>query len=190
MGLFWILVAYVQQFNMVLVDMTWQGGHIRIIPSFLMGVALWMAGRQLVLSQRVAAVGVGVSVLWIVGTSVIGFPPELIWPGLAGVVFFLAETSKHQNHEMCASKTWVYLGEISFAAYMIHLPFDVVYYQLVERVLGELTGWKAVGFGVFAIILTWVGAALAHAIVENPVRNFMRKHTPNFMRQPKISVCP
>jgi peptidoglycan/LPS O-acetylase OafA/YrhL len=189
-GLFWVLVAFAQQAGMVLVDMTWQGGHIRIFPSFLCGIALWMAGRQMVLSQRTAGLGVGISVVWIFLSSGIGFSPELIWPGLAGLVFFLAETSKHENHAMCASKTWVYLGEISFAAYMIHLPLDVVFYQIVERVLGEVTGVKAIVIGAVAITLTWIGAAIAHAIIENPVRNFMRKYTPKFMRQTKTLPQP
>ncbi len=185
-GLFWLLVAYAYSANMVLVDMTWQGGHIRIIPSFLMGVALWMAGRQMVLSRRFAGIGVGVSVVWIFGASGVGFPAELIWPGLAALVFFLAETSKHENHAMCSSKAWIYLGEISFAAYMIHLPFDVVFYQIVERLFGELIGLKAILMGGLAIFLTWVGAAIAHALIENPARNFMRRHQPAFMRAPII----
>jgi peptidoglycan/LPS O-acetylase OafA/YrhL len=185
MGLFWLLVAFVQQFGMVLVDMTWQGGIVRIVPSFLMGIALWMAGRTVILTPQVAKIGVWTSVLWVFATSGIGFPSELIWPGLAGLVFFLAETSKHENHAFCASKNWVYLGEISFSAYMVHLPIDIVYYKLADKLLGPHTGMIAILLGLVAIIITWVVAALAHAIVENPMRNFMRAHTPSFMRPSK-----
>jgi peptidoglycan/LPS O-acetylase OafA/YrhL len=188
MGIFWILVAYIHQIGMVLVDMTWQGGIVRIVPSFLMGVALWMAGRQFILSRRAASLGVATSVVWIFSTSGVGFPEELIWPGLAGLVFFLAETSKHENHAMCSSKAWVYLGEISFAAYMIHLPLDVVFYQIVERVMGEPKGLMAIGVGGFAILLTWIGAGFAHALIENPARNLMRKHMPRFMKPVQTSV--
>jgi peptidoglycan/LPS O-acetylase OafA/YrhL len=182
MGLFWILVAVANHFGMVLVDMTWQGGVLRIVPSFLMGLALWMAGRQMKLSQRLASAGVWTSVLWILVSSGVGFPSELIWPGLAGLVFFLAETSKHENHAFCASKNWVYLGEISFAAYMVHLPLDIVFYKVIDRFMGMPTGVLAIVIGLFAIALTWVAAAVAHALIEKPARNFMRANTPRFLK--------
>lgn len=182
MGLFWILVAVAHQMGMVLVNMTWQGGIVRIVPSFLMGIALWMMGRQIVLTHKIAAAGVWVSVLWIFVSSGVGFPAELIWPGLAGAVFFLAETSKHENQAFCSSKAWVYLGEISFAAYMVHLPIDIVYYKIVDRLIGTPTGALAIFIGFVAIGLTWVAAAIAHGLIEKPCRNFMRTYTPDFMR--------
>jgi peptidoglycan/LPS O-acetylase OafA/YrhL len=183
MGLFWVLVAFAHSRGMVLVDMTWQGGALRIIPSFLMGIACWMAGRTITIPALQSQIGVGVSVAWIMGSAALRFPAELLWPGLAGLVFFLAETSKHENHSLCASKRWVYLGEISFAAYMVHLPIDIAFYQVVERVFGKVEGGLALGLGALAIILTLIAAAAAHALVENPARNFMRKYVPSFMRR-------
>lgn len=187
-GIFWILVAFAHQNGMVLVNMTWQGGALRIVPSFIMGIALWMLGRQIMLSQRVASAGVYASVLWVIVSSVSGFPSELIWPGLAGLVFFLAETSKHEGHAFCASKRWVYFGEISFAAYMVHLPVDIVFYKVVERLIGTPTGITALLIGAFVICLTWVAAAIAHALIEKPARNFMRANTPSFMRPQTVEA--
>jgi peptidoglycan/LPS O-acetylase OafA/YrhL len=186
MGLFWILVAFVNQLGFVLVDMTWQGGIVRIVPSFLMGIALWMAGRSIVLPPRLATGGVWMSTLWIFVSSGANFPSELIWPGLAGLVFFLAETSKHKNRAYCSSKTWVYLGEISFAAYMVHLPIDIAIYKVTERLIGMPTGATAIAVAAFAILATWIGAAIAHTLIEKPARNFMRANTPSFMRQSKV----
>ena len=187
-GLFWICVAVAKQMDMVLLKMTWQGGILRIVPAFLMGVALWFAGRNVVMAPNVAKLGVVGSLVWISLSPSFYLPSELIWPGLAGLVFFLAETSKHANHAVFASKTWVYLGEISFAAYMVHLPVDIVFYQIVERLIGTPTGLAAHAIGATAILLTWIVAALAHAIVENPARNFMRSHTPRFIRASKTAM--
>lgn len=187
-GLFWILVAIIHRFGMVLIDMTWQGGAIRIIPSFLMGIACWMLGRNLTLSAIHSQLGVAVSVGWILLCASLKLPAEVLWPALAGLVFFLAETSKHENHSLMATKQWVYLGEISFAAYMVHLPVDIVYYQIVERVFGQIDGLLAHSLGAFAIIVTWVTAAAAHAMIENPARNYMRTHVPSFMQRPKAPV--
>jgi peptidoglycan/LPS O-acetylase OafA/YrhL len=186
--LFGALVALVRAQGLVLIDMTWQGGALRIVPSFLLGIALWMAGRSIVVQALQAMIGVGVSLSWIIVASSASFPAELIWPGLGGLVFFLAETSKHSDKAMCSSKTWVYLGEISFAAYMVHLPFDVLYYQILERLIGVPTGVVALVAGIVAIILTWVIAALAHALIENPARNFMRSNVPPFLQSRQKSL--
>jgi peptidoglycan/LPS O-acetylase OafA/YrhL len=180
-GLFWLLVAVVHRFDMVLIDMTWQGGAVRIIPSFLMGIACWMVGRAVTMPALQSQIGVGISLAWVLAAASLRFPAELLWPGLAGFVFFLAETSKHENHSLMSSKQWVYLGEISFAAYMVHLPVDIVFYQVMERVFGEVQGMLAHGLGVVAIAVTWVVAALAHKLIENPARNYMRAHVPSFM---------
>jgi peptidoglycan/LPS O-acetylase OafA/YrhL len=183
MGLFWVLVALMHSLGMVLVDMTWQGGAVRIIPSFLMGIALWFLGRTIILPAVQSHIGVALSVVWIVGSAFLKFPAELMWPGLAGLVFFLAETAKHQNHSLLSSKRWVYLGEISFAAYMVHLPIDIAFYQVCERVFGVVEGPLALGLGALAIVLTLIGAAIAHALIEKPARNIMRAHVPVFMRK-------
>jgi peptidoglycan/LPS O-acetylase OafA/YrhL len=180
-ALFAGLVAFAHSLGMVLVDMTWQGGALRIIPSFLMGIACWMLGRGVSMPALQAQIGVGISIAWITGAASLRFPTELLWPGLAGLVFFLAETSKHENRAWCATKTWVYLGEISFAAYMVHLPVDIVYYQVVERAFGNVQGGLALGLGALSILLTWIVAAAAHALIENPARNYMRTHVPSFM---------
>jgi peptidoglycan/LPS O-acetylase OafA/YrhL len=180
-GLFWVLVALTSQMGLVLIDMTWQGGAVRIVPSFLMGIALWMLGRRLLLTPLVARIGLGMSLVWIVVGASVALPSEVLWPALAGVVFFLAETSKHESQGLCASKFWVYLGEISFAAYMVHLPVDIVFYNAIERLVGVPTGPTALLIGAVALLLTWVVAALAHALIEKPARAFMRAYMPGFM---------
>ena len=90
-----------------------------------------------------------------------GWPSYWIWPGLAGLVFFLAETSKTNQAPLLASKTWVYLGEISFAAYMVHLPVDIALYQIVERVIGEPKGTMALVIGIGSVWTSIVVAAIA-----------------------------
>jgi peptidoglycan/LPS O-acetylase OafA/YrhL len=86
-----------------------------------------------------------------------------------------------------ASKSWVYLGEISFAAYMVHLPVDIALYQIVERVVGEPQGTMALIIGIFGVVASIVAAAIAHAVVEKPARNWLRAHIPSFMAgKPKL----
>jgi peptidoglycan/LPS O-acetylase OafA/YrhL len=183
------LIAVAHAMGFVLIDMTWQGGALRIIPSFLMGIMLWMVGRNVTMPAWAAQAGVVISLLLVIGLASLNIAAEMVWPALAGIVFFLAETSKHEGKALCASKRWVYLGEISFAAYMVHLPVDIVFYQIVERLVGKPDGALALGIGFVAMVVSWVIAALAHALIENPARNFMRKHTPAFIKsKPNTSV--
>jgi peptidoglycan/LPS O-acetylase OafA/YrhL len=186
-GLFLVLFAITNAMGFVLTNMTWQGGIVRIVPSFLAGIGLWMLGRKLESTPLSALLGVLISVAWIVVASSMKFPAEFVWPGLMGLVFFVAETSKHENSAIFADKRWVYLGEISFAAYMVHLPVDIIYYQVVERVFGAPSGLAAIGLGAGAIGLTLVCAALAHGIVEKPARDWLRANTPDFIKAKPVA---
>jgi peptidoglycan/LPS O-acetylase OafA/YrhL len=168
-------------YKIELMNMTWQGGIVRIVPSFGMGIALWLLGRNLSLPNGVAGLGVAISAIWVAMAAAWGWPSYWIWPGLAGLVFFLAETSKTNQSPLLASKTWVYLGEISFAAYMVHLPVDIALYQVVERVIGEPKGTMALVIGVGGVLASIVAAAIAHALVEKPARNWLRANIPSFM---------
>jgi peptidoglycan/LPS O-acetylase OafA/YrhL len=179
-------VAWMGQSNIELMDMTWQGGIVRIVPSFGMGIALWLFGRNLTLPKGVAGLGVAISSVWVAMAATWGWPSYWIWPGLAGLVFFLAETSKTNQTPLLASGIWVYLGEISFAAYMVHLPIDIALYQIIDRVMGEPTGTLALIIGIVGILASLVAAALAHALVEKPARNWLRANMPSFMaRKPE-----
>ena len=180
-AVFAAFVAWMGLYNIELMNMTWQGGIVRIVPSFGMGIALWLLGRNLTLPKGVAGLGVAISTVWVVMAAAWGWASYWIWPGLAGLVFFLAETSKTNQAPLLASKTWVYLGEISFAAYMVHLPVDIALYQIVERVMGEPKGTLALVIGIGGVLASIIAAAVAHALVEKPARNWLRANIPSFM---------
>jgi peptidoglycan/LPS O-acetylase OafA/YrhL len=171
MGIVFAAMVYgLAQMDIVLMDMTWQGGIVRIVPSFGMGIALWFLGRDLKLPNGISGLGIAASVAWIGLAAVLAWPSYLLWPGLAALVFFVAASSKSNQTPVLASPIMVYLGEISFAAYMVHLPIDIVFYQGVERLWGQPTGIWAILIGLCAIGLSLVGAALAHGLVEKPAR--------------------
>ncbi|GBF58104.1 hypothetical protein PbB2_01775 [Candidatus Phycosocius bacilliformis] len=180
-GIFALFAAWMAHHGIELMDMTWQGAILRIVPSFGMGIALWLLGRHLHLPAGVAGLGVAASTIWIAFAASLSWPSEWLWPGLCGVVFFLAETSKANQKPVLASRTWVYLGEISFAAYMVHLPVDIAFYQIVERLVGEPKGGVALVAGALALVISIVAAAIAHAVIEKPARNWLRTHVPAFM---------
>lgn len=171
-------------FALVLTKMTWQGGALRIIPAFMAGVAMWQLGRTVTLPAWVAPAGLVLAVAWLVLGAEAGFSDALLWYALPLIVFCLAETSKQARGGLIANRTWVWLGEISFAVYMVHLPVDVVYFQFVERVLGHASGEMAALHIVAATIATIVAAAVLHHALERPARDWMRAHPPGFFKAP------
>jgi peptidoglycan/LPS O-acetylase OafA/YrhL len=167
--------------EIVLTDMTWQGAELRIMISFIGGAMLWQLGRNLETTAQIATIGVYVSTLWLGVSCVFTHSPLLIWPGLMALVFFLAETAKHPNNTLIGNKIWVYLGEISFAMYMVHLPVDIVYYQVVEKLIGSPGKYAAI-IAIGAFVSVMLVAAATHAIFEKPIRDFMRANPPKFFR--------
>jgi peptidoglycan/LPS O-acetylase OafA/YrhL len=182
-ALFGVLFTLVAQVGMTLTNMTWQGGALRIVPSFLVGIALWRLGDAHVSVRGPWAIaGVAGSAFWIVVAAQAGLSDAIIWPALAALVFFTAETAKSTKTAMFATPAWVYLGEVSFALYMVHLPVDIAFYQIVERVLPGAQGGMLVVLMIAAIGASLAAAMIAHAFVEKPAREWMRAHPPGLAR--------
>lgn len=181
-----ILVA---RHGMELHNMTWQGGALRIVPSFLAGCALWQIGRRMQpMAAPLAWAGIAASVAWIVVTAEAALPSAALWPGLVGLVFFMAASATSAAGAVCATPMWVWLGEISFAVYMVHLPVDIAFYQIAERVVGVPTGPLAFVLVGVAMALTVAVAAASHAWFEKPVRDLMRRHAPAWFRSGPAQV--
>lgn len=191
-ALFYVLYVATAARGVELTDLTWGGGALRIIPSFLAGVALWQLGNTMSVPRGAAIGGLIVAVMLVVVSSVLGLGGAAIWPALLAIVFLTAETAKQSHVQgsgqgLMSSARWVWLGEISFAIYMVHLPVDVVYFQIVERLQGVPVGpWLAIHFAL-ATLASIVAGAVLHHLWERPCRNLLRRHAPAFARPPAIA---
>lgn len=183
------LSMLVARYGMELHKMTWQGGALRIVPSFLAGCALWQIGRTMKpMAAPLAWAGIAASVAWIVVTAETALPSVALWPGLVGLVFFMAASATSTSGAVCATPLWVWLGEISFAVYMVHLPVDIAFFQIVERVIGVPTGPMAFALVGVAMALTVAVAAASHTWFEKPVRDVMRKYAPAWFRATPTAI--
>jgi peptidoglycan/LPS O-acetylase OafA/YrhL len=182
-GLFvglWFFVPQLATFGGAsLTELTANGGALRIIPSFLMGVALWRLGQQMTLSRAAAAVCVGLSSLVVLVASSLLLPDFVTWIGLAGLIFALAETSKHHQHSALTGPVALWLGEASYALYMVHMPIDLVWFQAVGRLLEVEPGSTlALLIVIGVIVASLIGAGLLYTIIERPARAWLRAHDP------------
>ncbi len=157
-------------------ELTAQNGALRIVPSFAIGVALYLTGRSHRLAQGWAWPLAGLALAGVVGATSLRLDTLWAWPGLALGVFALAEVARQGRDGAFGGRAAVYCGEISYAMYMVHLPVDIVYFQAAAR-LGlsqesplavRVLAW----IGVFVAVI--IAAAIAHHLIERPARERIR----------------
>ena len=158
-------------------QMTAQIGALRILPSFLLGVALYNFGRAHAAPKSWAWPIVLSSAGWIAAVTTLGWWEGLVWFGLAGLLYGLAETSRHGIDRPMSGRVFVFLGAASYALYMIHLPIDIVWFHALERVgITEASGLVVRIGAVAGVFAACIGAsALAYLWLEEPARNWIRK---------------
>lgn len=158
-------------------QMTAQIGALRILPSFLLGVSLYAFGRAHAAPRTWAWPIVLLSAGWVAAVSTLGWWEGLVWFGLAGLLYGLAETARHGVAAPMGGRAFVFLGAASYALYMIHLPVDIVWFHALEKLgVTEASGLVIrVGAvaGVFAACIA--ASAAAYLWIEEPARNWIRK---------------
>lgn len=177
MGLFAVMALTAAALGLPLPEIT-RLGAIRIVPGFLTGAALYGLGQRIALPRAGALAGLGVATAWIVLASSFRAPDLAIWPAFALLILSLAETSKMEPRGALGNAPLVYLGEVSYAVYMTHLPVDIAYFHALDRIAPDLAGpaaWLAWA-GVFGATL--LASIAVYHLVERPARAWMRAHDP------------
>jgi peptidoglycan/LPS O-acetylase OafA/YrhL len=158
-------------------QMTAQIGALRILPSFLLGVALYAFGRAHAAPKSWAWPIALVSAAWVVAVTTFGLWEGLVWFGLAGLLYGLAETSRHSIDAPMSGRVFVFFGAASYALYMIHLPIDIVWFHALERLgvteTSDLIVRVAAFVGVFVVSIA--ASMMAYLWIEEPARKFVRK---------------
>jgi peptidoglycan/LPS O-acetylase OafA/YrhL len=178
-GLFMLVPTFGFFGGVSLTELTQNGGALRIIPSFLMGVALWRLGQTTLLSSSTAWAGAALSLVWVVLAPSLGANDAVTWVGLVGLIFCLAETSKTGTGGLMAAPLALWLGEASYSLYMVHMPVDLVWFQVIGKVFQPEPGSSlALILVLGAMVASMIGAAILYQFIERPARNFMRERDP------------
>lgn len=158
-------------------QMTAQIGALRILPSFLLGVALYAFGREHAAPKSWAWPIVAVSAGWVVAVTTLGWWEGLTWFGLAGLLYGLAETSRHGVDAPMSGRVFVFLGAASYAMYMIHLPIDIVWFHALEKFgVTETSDFALrVGAMVGVFVVCIAASMVAYLVIEEPARKWIRK---------------
>lgn len=156
-------------------DATIAWGALRIVPCFLYGCAinlLWRA--RLIRTPRAAVLATFAFLAISAGLAAVAAPPALIVAAFGGLILSLASLTS-TGSKLFANPVGVYLGEVSFAVYMVAAPWKMLAHSGAQKLLHLSADglpwpvWGAYFLGVVPV------AMLAHHLVERPARNFMRR---------------
>jgi peptidoglycan/LPS O-acetylase OafA/YrhL len=178
---------------------------VRILSGFGAGVLAYLAVRRLRGSGAAAPsarVRAGASVLAAALPVLIAaglLAGELLGPGRGGAVLVVfpllvgALAVADRGPALVLSAPWaVYGGRISYCLYLVHIPMLELYWFALQQVdaLGPRT-WLAHLTGLAVVASTFVLAAGAFRLVEEPARRRLRRMTPRLSgRRPKRASAP
>jgi len=152
-----------------LTEATIRWGALRIVPCFAYGCALYLMHRRSSLPRAGWIAGACVGAMVIAGS--LGAPDGIVVLLGGGLILALASLP---NTGWLASRPAVYLGEISYAVYMVLVPWQLLAVNLAARLTGaedkrlQLFVWLAV------VLALPIVAAIAYHLVEYPARRALR----------------
>jgi peptidoglycan/LPS O-acetylase OafA/YrhL len=155
---------------------TFAWGALRIVPCFALGCAinlLWRSGA--IKSALAAKAGAALSLAAILALGAMGGPDAAMTLCFGGLILSLASLTSTGSRLM-SGRVGVYLGEVSYAVYMVCFPWELVATHGLQRLFDLPEGglppalWAVLVLGVVPV------AMLAHHLVERPARTAMRRY--------------
>lgn len=151
-------------------------GFLRILPPFAYGCALHLLWRSgVVQSRREAKLGFFTALAVIAALTSSGAPDAAVVAAFGLLILSLAGLSS-TGSAWFTDRVSVYLGEASFALYMVAIPWRLGFGGLVDQVLHlpddanwPLLPWLALVAGAV------IAGMAAHNAVERPARILLRK---------------
>jgi peptidoglycan/LPS O-acetylase OafA/YrhL len=138
-------------------------GYVRIMPEFVLGMTLYRFGREHDLAALAAP---GVFALIVAAVLVLAWQalPLATVMALALLILSAAERARHGREGVLRAGWLIYLGEVSYALYMVHLPVATLLLRGIRFEDGSTPAWL-VPIGMVVAIPV---AIAAHHAVEIP----------------------
>jgi peptidoglycan/LPS O-acetylase OafA/YrhL len=164
-----------------LTRMSWNVGILRIFPEFLIGMSLHRFGDTRSAGPRGAVAGLLLSTICVLAALLAGAAlprfavllATVAVLGLAGIVFFAADANRHGKLGALGAKLPVYLGEISYSVYMVHLGVGIMLYDAL------LPRWRptdvptAVATVLGGLVAATIVSMLTYRFIEVPGRRWL-----------------
>ncbi|WGF89055.1 acyltransferase family protein [Marinivivus vitaminiproducens] len=145
-----------------LTRLTYDLSVLRILPTFLLGIALYRTGQIAALPAALTRPGLPLTAFALIVLLHVQAPDAVIVLMLGAVVLLAAERARARAAGGLAAPAAVRLGTWSFALYLVHVPVLGAWSAIVPA-QGAIA-WTA------GLILCLVAAWLAHEGIERPGR--------------------
>ena len=146
---------------------------MRIMPEFLLGAGL----RQLMAVTRIPILdrwlATPVMAVIVIALALIDAPDWLMIAALIALLAAAAERARSGISGLLESPFSLYLGEISYALYMVHIAVGMVWFELASRILGAVTGLTGIALVAVGLVLATLAAAAAEFLIERPGRRLI-----------------
>lgn len=146
---------------------------MRIMPEFLLGAGL----RQLMSVTRIPVLdhwlATPAAALAVIVLALMDVPDWLMIAALIALLVAAAERSRSGINGVLEHSFSLYLGEISYALYMVHVFVGMVWFELTARVLGPAGGSLGIELVVIGCVLAALAAAAADVLIERPGRRLI-----------------
>lgn len=176
-ALTWFFILYALStpvFGRQLTFLTFDFGVVRILPEFLIGIALYRVSRDWDLS-RFGRWTAACLVVALVAIAHFGWGDWLAVPILAALIFAAASCERQGGVAWLRTRPLIYLGEISYSIYMVHGIVLTLWFKVLAMTIG-IEGTSGVALAGLAIPLSIGAAALAYHAIEVPCRKFLNAH--------------
>jgi peptidoglycan/LPS O-acetylase OafA/YrhL len=158
-----------------LTEATIRWGALRIAPCFAFGAALNLVWRSSAAAGRTKALlgaafsGAGVFVCAQIGA------PDAALVGLFGLLILSLAALAKAGQNGGGGAIFVYLGEISYSIYMLCVPWQLLFVNVMITVLHFRKDSLPLGIWLVFVSSLVLLAAAAHHLIERPARRWMRR---------------
>ena len=152
-------------------------GALRIVPCFTLGCAVNLLWRRRAVGDAAPALALTCLTTGAILAAAVLQAPDLLLVMLFGALIFGLACMAGSGSRRLTAAPLVYLGEVSFALYMVCIPWELAFSKVAQRLFGadeQLPPglWLVQFAGAVAV------AMLVHHLVERPARVWMRRHDP------------
>ena len=173
-ALFAINAAFQALAGFPLTEATFAWGALRIVPCFAYGCALYLVWRSGVVQGRsAAAAGALILGAAIVIGALFSLPDPVLVALEGGLILCLGVLS-NQDSSAQTPRALVYLGEISYSIYMICVPWQLVFVNIVAATMHKDDKHLSIGLWIVFLAMVVPLAAISYHLIERPARAGMR----------------
>jgi len=157
---------------------SWRNGILRTLPEFLLGMALHrftVTAATGVVAARFAYWGSGAAIL---ATAHFAGRRYFAVIGFAVLIFAVAVRARHRDRCLLDARALVYLGQISYSVFIVHLFIMTVTAIALDGLLGSVRylDWQT-PLWFASIALVYAVSALTYRAIELPCRRLFGPRT-------------